>query len=257
MNDNLLFLLLHADHHHHHFSVTAPFLIGLLASFLHVISGPDHMAAVTPLAIDNKLKAWLVGLGWGIGHTAGMLLIGLLFVLFKDLIPIETISNYGEFAVGLILIAIGLWALWRIFLKGKHGHHQHPHSHTNDKGESYTHIHQHTHPAINEHEHRHVKPVRQSFWSALIIGTVHGFAGISHLLGVLPTLAFPTKTESALYLSGFGIGTIAAMIVFSFLLGFVAHQTSEKSKPIIFKTIQIAGAMASLIVGVYWISIVY
>lgn len=255
MIDSLLFVLLHGDHHHH-LTVTAPFLIGLLASAMHVISGPDHLAAVTPLAIDNKLKAWLIGLGWGVGHTAGMLLIGLLFLFFKDLIPIEIVSTYGEIAVGIILIAIGLWALYRIFIRNHPHQHQHPHTHTTEDGESITHIHDHDHDAVNAHDHMHPNPVRQSFVSAVVIGTIHGFAGISHLLGVLPTLAFPTKTDSALYLTGFGLGTVSAMIIFSFLLGFVAHQTSEKSKPVIFKTVQIAGAMASLLVGVYWISLV-
>ncbi|MDO8898922.1 MAG: hypothetical protein Q7V19_14830, partial [Bacteroidales bacterium] len=112
MNDTFLWMLLHADHHHH-FVVSAPFLIGIFASVLHVVSGPDHLAAVTPLAIDNKLKAWIIGLGWGLGHTAGMLLIGVLFIFFKNVLPIEAISEYSEFAVGLILIAIGVWALWR------------------------------------------------------------------------------------------------------------------------------------------------
>ncbi len=228
MVSNSLFILLHGDHHH--FTVTAPFLIGILASVMHVVSGPDHLAAVTPLAIDNKLKAWFIGLGWGIGHTLGMLLIGVVFLLFKHLIPVETISAYGEIAVGVILIAIGLWALWRVFFKAQ-GHH----AHNTAAG------------------HEHLMPAKQSFISAVIIGTIHGFAGVSHLLGVLPTLAFPTRFDSVMYLTGFGLGTISAMIAFSYLLGIVAHHSDERFKPIIFKSIQIAGALAALIVGIYWI----
>jgi ABC-type nickel/cobalt efflux system permease component RcnA len=254
MNDTLLWMLLHADHHHH-FAVSAPFLIGIFASVLHVVSGPDHLAAVTPLAIDNKLKAWIIGLGWGLGHTAGMLLIGVLFIFFKNVLPIEAISEYGEFAVGLILIAIGVWALWRIFGR-KHLHlHEHPHTHSNEEGESYTHIHTHDHSAQNVHVHEHKVPVKQSFFSAIAIGTIHGLAGVSHLLGILPTLAFPTVADSSFYLIGFGLGTVVAMIAFSFLLGFVSFQSSERFKPVIFKSIQVAGAMASLIVGVYWVSL--
>ena len=44
-------------------------------------------SAVTTL-IESKKKAWKVGLLWGIGHLTGMLAIGVLFLLFKDLIPI-------------------------------------------------------------------------------------------------------------------------------------------------------------------------
>jgi ABC-type nickel/cobalt efflux system permease component RcnA len=212
------------------------------------------LAAVTPLAIENKLKSWTIGLGWGLGHTFGMLLIGMLFIFFKNYIPLDAISAYSEMLVGLVLIGIGLWAFWRIFFRSK-ATHAHPHSHITRQGEVVTHIHKHVHPAQNQHTHIHAKRINQNVFSALIIGLIHGLAGVSHLLGVLPTLAFTSNIDSALYLSGFGIGTIASMVVFSFLLGFVSYQSSEKAKPIIFKTIQFTGAFASLAVGVYWITL--
>ncbi|MBF8297934.1 MAG: hypothetical protein HW395_591, partial [candidate division NC10 bacterium] len=37
----------------------------------------------------------------------------------------------------------------------------------------------------------------------------HGLAGSSHLFGVLPALAFPSRQASMLYLAGFGLGAIA------------------------------------------------
>lgn len=245
-------LLLH-EGHLVQYAATAPFLIGILASVLHVVSGPDHLAAVTPLAIDNKLKSWLIGLGWGIGHTSGMLLIGVLFIFFKSYIPVDLISQNSELLVGFILIAIGVWAFYRIFHQTRHRH-AHPHTHEDEEGESFTHVHPHDHPAMNAHEHSHPVAIRQSVISAILIGLIHGLAGVSHLLGVLPTLAFPTKFDSAMYLTGFGIGTIVAMVSFSFLLGFVAYQSSERFKPLIFRSIQFTGASASLLVGIYWIS---
>ncbi|GAB1417781.1 hypothetical protein MASR2M12_05460 [Bacteroidales bacterium] len=243
-------ILLHAGHSH--FPVGAPFLVGLIASLLHVISGPDHLAAVTPLAIDNRLKAWIVGLGWGFGHVFGMLLIGLLFLLFRNLIPVDLISEYSEVLVGIILIAIGLWALWRVF-GHPHPVHSHPHSHTDEIGQSFTHIHHHNHPSVNIHRHDHLMPVKQSFFSALFIGTIHGLAGVSHLIGMLPTLAFPTMGESVFYLSGFALGTIVAMVAFSFILGFVAFKSEGAQSPRLFRSIRITGAFVSLIVGVFWI----
>lgn len=230
-----------------------PFVIGLFASAIHVVSGPDHLAAVTPLAIDTRLRSWLVGLGWGAGHTMGMLLIGLLFVLFRNLIPIEAISAYSESIVGLVLIAIGVWAFWRIFGKPFHSHHAHPHTH-NEENTTYTHVHEHDHPAMNQHKHSHSKVIKQSFFSAMAIGIIHGLAGVSHLVGVLPTLAFPTAFDSGMYLTGFGIGTILTMVVFSFLMGFIAWQSNEKFKPVIFKSIQVVGASASVGVGIFWLT---
>ncbi len=254
MNNSLLSLLLHGDHHHH-IIVAAPFLVGLFASIMHVVSGPDHLAAVTPLAIENKLRAWLIGLGWGAGHTVGMLIIGVLFILFRNIIPVEAVSAYSEILVGLVLIGIGIWALWKIFGKPLKTKHAHPHTHINEKGESYTHVHEHVHPDTNVHQHVHKKVIRQSVLSAFLIGTIHGLAGIAHLLGMLPALAFPTAFDSAMYLSGFGIGTIAAMVLFSYLLGFVSYRSKERSKPFLYRSIQLTGAMVSIVVGVYWMYI--
>jgi len=235
--------------------LSIPLLYGLVASVLHVVSGPDHLAAVSPLAIENKLRAWIVGLGWGIGHTAGMLTVGLLLMLFRDVIPVEAISASSEAIVGFVLLVIGVWALWRIFGKKVNHVHLHPHSHANQNGISITHIHKHDHPAINIHRHEHKKVVDQSFLSASIIGLIHGMAGFSHLLGLLPTLAFKSSMESVFYLVGFGAGTIVSMVIFSILLGFVAFKTDNSNRPYLFKRVQLTGAFASIAVGIYWISI--
>ncbi len=253
MTTFLNWMVLHAEHTH--MAVGTPFFVGLIASMLHVVSGPDHLAAVTPLAIDNKLKAWIVGLGWGFGHTSGMLLIGLLFLLFKNVIPVDLISGYSEVLVGFILVAIGIWAFYRIFKSQQFSQHAHPHSHRDESGTVFTHIHAHDHPAVNNHSHSHLLPVKQSFISALLIGTLHGLAGVSHLIGMLPTLAFPTMADSVYYLGGFAIGTIAAMVVFSILLGFISFKTDGAKNPVFFKSVRITGALASLLVGFYWISL--
>ena len=57
---------------------------GLAAGLLHVFSGPDHLAAIAPLAADGDRGQWRAGLQWGIGHTTGVLLIGLLLLLFSE-----------------------------------------------------------------------------------------------------------------------------------------------------------------------------
>ena len=130
------------------------FLTGFIASVAHVATGPDHLAAVTPLAIDSRKKSWIVGLLWGLGHTIGMLLIGLLFILFKELLPIDAISKYSDTVIGFLLIGIGSWALLRIYLQHSHGYKPHTHFHT--RPFLYAHIHKHDHPAppvVDHHPH--------------------------------------------------------------------------------------------------------
>ena len=73
--------------------VTLPVTAGLITSMLHVISGPDHLAAVAPFAIESKKKAWKIGLSWSMGQLLGMLAIGMLITAFGELIPVDKISN--------------------------------------------------------------------------------------------------------------------------------------------------------------------
>lgn len=130
------------------------FLTGFIASVAHVATGPDHLAAVTPLAIDSRKKSWIVGLLWGVGHTLGMLLIGLLFILFRELLPISAISKYSDTVIGFLLIGIGSWALLRMYMRHSHGYKPHAHFHT--RPFLYAHIHKHDHPAppvVDHHPH--------------------------------------------------------------------------------------------------------
>src|SRR5512136_1769586 len=90
-----------------------PFLMGLAAGLIHVLSGPDHLAAVAPLALNARERHWQPGLNWGMGHTAGVLLVGLLALLLREVLPIEALSSWGERLVGVVLIGIGVWGARR------------------------------------------------------------------------------------------------------------------------------------------------
>jgi len=226
------------------------FLTGILASSVHVITGPDHLAAVTPLAIENRKKAWHIGLLWGVGHVLGMLLIGLLYLAFKELINVELISGYSEYLVGFVLIAIGIWAIIKT-IKHFHIHHVHPHYH--EKPVPQVHIHKHDHHDETQHFHEHQKSNKQNRITALFVGTLHGFAGISHFLLILPTLALPSLTDSILYLSGFATGTIVTMVGYSVILGIISHKTAVFPSSKAFRTLRIAAGMIAIGVGIWWL----
>jgi len=263
------------------------FLTGFIASVAHVATGPDHLAAVTPLAIDSRKKSWAVGFAWGVGHTIGMLLIGMLFILFKEYLPIDAISKHSETVIGILLIGIGSWALVRIYIRHKHGNRPHAHFHTTPY--LYAHIHPHSHslkPAFDQirnespvhahhnlhvynrehnhthekhhdhghdHTHIHTRDLKQNVFTALGIGMVHGFAGFSHLFALLPSLALPTVLASVIYISAFALGTIITMIIFAFLLGLVAFQSVVKDKQVFLKRFTIAGACMAIAIGILWI----
>ena len=231
-----------------------PFLAALLAAMLHVISGPDHLAAVTPLAIENKHKAWKIGLLWGVGHIFGMLLIGVLFLLFKSQIPLEAISGFSEQLVGIVLVAVGLWAFYRIF-KEKQTH-NHPHIH--QKEVPFVHIHKHKHTNNNPtHDHHHAKKVKRRYISSFGIGLIHGFAGVAHFFLLLPILSFDGTSEGVQYIIGFGVGTLLAMTAYAMILGKLTEYTKQEHHQLFFNGIRLAGGLFAVVIGVYWLYLTF
>src|SRR5688500_14469596 len=158
------------------------FLTGLAAGFFHVLSGPDHLAAVAPIAVADRERGWFAGWTWGIGHAAGVVVVALLAVLLRNALPpLDAISAWSERLVGGALIAIGLWALRRS---------------TRMKPAAHTHgsmSHDHLHVQAGPGWMRRLGHAHASF----CLGVLHGIAGSSHFFGVLPALALPTAGASA------------------------------------------------------------
>lgn len=228
-----------------------PLLAGIFAAAIHVFTGPDHLAAVMPFAVEHKKSSWKIGLSWGSGHLLGMLLIGLLFAIFKEILPLEIISQYSELLVGFVLIGIGIWAIFRI--RNKNSKHQHPHFHK-ENDEFHIHKHEHTKaPKHNHTNHSHKNKLKNGIWSSLWIGILHGFAGVAHFILFLPMLGFSSAAQSFLYIIGFGIGTIATMIVFTIGIGLLAKKTENKNSVFSLNALSYAAASIAIIIGVYWI----
>ncbi len=232
---------------------TTPIVAGTIASILHVISGPDHLAAITPLVIEEKRKAWRIGLSWGFGHLLGMLLIGVLFTLFKGFIPIQKISEHSEQLVGIVLIGVGFWAFYRIFRKQKT--HQHPHIHVGE--ESYIHIHKHQHIENESHQHVHKKNRKQNIISSFGIGFLHGLAGVAHFLLLLPALSFKTNAEGIQYILGFAIGTVLAMFIYALIISKIVKLTKQTNDSLFFKGIRFVGALFAVVIGFYWLFLAF
>jgi len=188
-------------------------ITGFVAGLVHVLSGPDHLAALAPFTVDRPRRALMVGLQWAIGHSCGVALIGLCSLLFREIIPVHVISSYSEWAVGILLIGIGLWGLRKAFATRIHAHH-----HDHD-GEHHTHLHVHRHGHLHQEQRTHLHT-----HAALGIGTLHGLAGGSHLLGVLPALALPSRVGAISYLVAFGFGTLGGIGLFSSALGLFAQR---------------------------------
>jgi hypothetical protein len=189
-------------------------IAGFTAGLFHVLAGPDHLAAVAPLAAGAERSAWRSGVSWGVGHTAGVVIVGLLLLAFRGLPPLDALSAWSERLVGRALVAVGVWGLWQ---------------------------------ARRAHAHDHAT-ARASFG----MGTLHGLAGSSHLFGVLPTLAFASRADGALYLVGFGAGAIVAMTGFAAMVGTVALWSGAAGSTIR-QALLYASSLAAMIVGGAWL----
>ena len=211
-------------------------ITGALAGLFHVLAGPDHLAAVGPLALEGRRRGWVAGWTWGIGHASGVVLVATLAILLRDLLPpLEALSAWSERLVGIALIAVGFWALRRSARVR-----QAPHAHG---AVSHDHLHVQAGPGwLRRISHAH---------ASFCLGVLHGIAGTSHFVGVLPALALPTRAASMTYIAAFGIGTVAAMTGFAAVVGRAGGYAPHHS--LAQRRLVAAAAILAIAVGGLWL----
>ncbi len=197
-------------------------LAGLLAGLVHALSGPDHLSAVAPLVISEPRRRWRTGFFWGVGHSLGVWAVGLLALALRGILPVESLSSWSERLVGAVLIGVGLWGLRRAFVA------QLPHVHPENSP--------------------HPRPGRAALW----IGSLHGLAGSSHILGLLPALALPSRWASLAYVVGFGLGAVAGMTAFSSAFGLVANRVTARGTRA-YQALLACFSAAAIVIGGYWL----
>ncbi|MBK9973592.1 MAG: High-affinity nickel transporter [Planctomycetes bacterium] len=217
---------------------------GLLAGIAHTFMGADHLAALMPLSVNRKLRAAIQGVRWGVGHSMGVIVVTLLLLVGREKLNLEFFSEWGERMVGAMLILFGMWGLRQA---ARQNLHLHDHAH-DDQSHAHWHVHgtQAHDPAesgMQKHVHTH---------AAFAAGTLHGLAGMAHLLGVLPALMAPTIFVSCTYLAGFATGSIVSMAVFAGGFGVITARLGAKS-PMLLKASMYVSAVLCLLIGLAWI----
>jgi len=218
---------------------------GLIAGLAHVITGPDHLAALAPLAVENPKKARALGFQWGLGHGLGAGVLGLLGILLKNSVDVAAWSAWAEFAVGFLLLFIGIWSFKKAsrIVVHSHGHTRHNHSHDHDH-----HHHHHLHIHSAEHEGEAPEEHQAHTHAAFAVGMLHGGAGTGHLLGVLPSLALPTQ-QAIVYLGAYFAAAVLAMTGVGSLIGTLISRWSQRGV----KTMMYSAAAAAMSIGGFWI----
>jgi sulfite exporter TauE/SafE len=215
-------------------------LTGIIAGIIHVLSGPDHLAAVAPFVARRRYSVWKAGFMWGLGHTWSVWLLAVVVVGLKSMIPLDPLAGMAEMLVGFTLIVIGVLTLRRALSSRIH-HHEHEHD-----GVRHAHFHVHEraqHPHPRPHQHSH---------APLGIGMLHGIAGSAHLIALLPAVALPSASLGVAYIGGYGIGTIVAMTAFAWAFGRVIGRWMNRYTRAYNLTLAIT-AVAALAIGVFWI----
>jgi len=227
---------------------TMPLVAGLIAGAAHFVTGPDHMAAVAPLAVERR-RAWVAGCVWGLGHSGSVWVLAALALLLREALPIDAISSVAERLVGVVLIAIGLWGLRRVLRLRVHTH---THTHAGPDGAVRTHTHTHVHAARPGEPHEHRREPHAHTHGLLGVGALHGLAGTSHVLGVLPALGMPTRAGAVAYTIAFGVGSIVGMGLFTGAIGALVRAASAAGRNITRGMLSVS-SLAAIGVGAWWL----
>ena len=178
--------------------------LGVVLGLRHSLD-PDHVVAISGIVNEyqNPLRAIWVGVSWGLGHSASLLMIGIVVVSLRLAIP-DRLALGLEFLVGLMLIGLGAQVVYKLRNKRELQRH---HSHTRG-------------PDQSQHNHE-IRSVGRPFLrkKSFLVGTVHGLAGSAALtLLVLATIDSPLT--GMVYILLFGLGSVLSMGIMTIFISF-------------------------------------
>jgi hypothetical protein len=87
--------------------------------------------------------------------------------------------------------------------------------------------------------------------ASFCLGVLHGVAGSSHFLGVIPALALPTRIAAVTYIAAFGAGTVAAMTIFAAVVCRTAGHTRRDHRA--HRMLLTGAAVLAIVVGGIWL----
>lgn len=224
--------------------------IGFLIGMSHALEA-DHLAAVGAMATAQggetrrrrRGRLALMGAAWGLGHTITLFAICLGVIVF-GVVMTDRLSATLEFAVGGLLVLLGLDVLRRLRRRRVHFH-----AHEHADGRRHLHAHSHagaSHPHgedPHDHAHRTGLPLR-----ALLVGLLHGAAGSAGLLA-LAAAATQDAVVALGYVLVFGAGSIVGMAALSFAASWPLGW-AERGAATLYRSATVAVAAFTILIGV-------
>ena len=221
----------------------AALVLGILLGSKHSLD-PDHVVAVSTIVSEykNPLRSFWVGISWGLGHTTTLLIIGIVIIALRLTIP-ERMALLFEFAVGVMLVGLGIQVIYSFRKKKVH---QHAHGH-----EEEAHHHFHSHSKSPEHvpEHHNTHGIGKPFLrrKSYVIGLVHGLAGSAALM-LLVLASIESPIAGLAYILLFGLGSVLSMGIMTVVIG-LPFVISAGRLPHLNRTIQFAVGSLSILFG--------
>ena len=221
----------------------AALVLGILLGSKHSLD-PDHVVAVSTIVSEykNPLRSFWVGISWGLGHTTTLLIIGIVIIALRLTIP-ERMALLFEFAVGVMLVGLGIQVIYSFRKKKVH---QHAHGH-----EEEAHHHFHSHSKSPEHvpEHHNTHGIGKPFLrrKSYVIGLVHGLAGSAALM-LLVLASIESPIAGLAYILLFGLGSVLSMGIMTVIIG-LPFVMSAGRLPNLNRTIQFAVGSLSILFG--------
>jgi sulfite exporter TauE/SafE len=229
--------------------------LGFLLGLKHATEA-DHLVAVTTIVSEQRSiwRSGVVGALWGIGHTASLLVAGVLVIILGIAIP-NPIAAILEFLVALMIIFLGGRIL---YLTLRHRTRVHVHTHSHD---DHAHTHFHFHDESDAHvpmraelehsvqHHRH----GLTGWRPLVVGMVHGLAGsaVLTLMVLTEIVRKGNRAQGMAYLLVFGIGSIGGMLLMSTLISLPIVLTTRRFERIAVP-MRLVVSIASIAFGIYY-----
>lgn len=206
-------------------------LVGLafVYGLIHALDA-DHIMAVSGLYSAGGEKSGVrLCLNWALGHGVVLLLTGVAVFILGFAMP-SRLSELAEYLVGVLLLLIGLSLTWQLL---SHRARLHFHRHEG--------LAPHAHWSRQDDSGRTENPPAQHDHKALLVGVVHGAAGATPVLAVLPLTLTQTPWLFLAYIFLYISGILLAMLVFGGALGFVIRRLLNYGQSVM----QLVRAMAA------------
>lgn len=180
---------------------------GLALGFAHAFEA-DHLAAVTTMSADplrdRTGASRFAPVLWATGHAVGLFVLGLAAILISSAVPLD-LAAWAERLVGPLLILLGVRTMIRsgVF-------HRHLHQHADVRHEHY-----HVHLGARDHHHGLAAGRARGAHTPLLVGALHGIAGTGGAVVLASSAGFAELAQGVVFLVTFGLGTVAAMALYS------------------------------------------